>query len=73
MKAQREIEMPDTTETTRDLSLPEGCILCGGDLAVRITPSGAASLCVSCRWLSRPQMKREDGSIHVIHPAGGLA
>ncbi len=64
----------ETATETRDLSLSEGCILCGGDLDVRITPSGAAaSVCVSCRWISRPHMKREDGAVHVIHPAGGLA
>lgn len=68
---------PDGTviETpTRDLTIPGGCILCGGDLDVRITPEGAAaSVCSSCRWISRPEMRNEDGHIHVIHPAGGMA
>jgi predicted RNA-binding Zn-ribbon protein involved in translation (DUF1610 family) len=66
----------DTTldlEETRDFELPGGCILCGGDLAVRMTEGQAASYCPSCRWVSRPHMRREDGHVYVTHPAGGVA
>jgi hypothetical protein len=55
---------------SRDFSLDEGCILCGGDLQVRVTPSGARTVCVTCRWISRPHMRREGDGVHVIHPAG---
>ena len=69
----RQPDTRDATETTRDLDLPGGCILCGGDLSIRITAGGARSVCSTCRWISRPHMKREDGAVHVIHPAGLLA
>jgi hypothetical protein len=58
---------------TRDFSLPSGCILCGGELKVRVTPEGAGSVCPACRWISRPQMQRVDGAVQVSHPAGGIA
>jgi hypothetical protein len=66
----------DATEATtdaRDFSLEGGCILCGGDLAVRVSPGRARTVCKSCRWISRPHMSREEDGVHVVHPAGLLA
>jgi hypothetical protein len=58
----------------RDFSIEGGCMLCGGPLEVRVTPAGARTVCRSCRWISRPHMMRgEDGGVHVVHPAGGMA
>lgn len=58
----------------RDIDLPGGCILCGGDLAVRIGErGGATSFCSRCRWISRPHMRHHDGAVQVVHPAGGIA
>jgi hypothetical protein len=54
----------------RDFSLEGGCILCGGDLAVRVTAEGARTVCMACRWFSRPHMRRSDDGVHVTHPAG---
>ncbi|BDG03953.1 hypothetical protein [Anaeromyxobacter oryzae] len=71
MKAELDTTVEDTD--TRDISLPGGCILCGGDLDVRLSAGSAASVCTRCHWISRPHMKREDGAVHVIHPAGLLA
>jgi hypothetical protein len=58
---------------TKDFSLEEGCILCGGVLHVRLTPSGARTVCKACRWISHPHMRREDDGVHVAHPAGLVA
>jgi len=55
---------------TKDFSLEGGCILCGGDLQVRVTAEGARTLCMSCRWISRPHMRKSGDGVHVIHPAG---
>lgn len=60
-------------DAARDLRLPGGCLLCGGDLDVRVTGATARSVCASCRWISKPHMVREDDGIHVVHPAGGTA
>jgi hypothetical protein len=56
-----------------DVTLPEGCILCGGPLALRFRAGTARTYCRSCRWISAPHMRRAGDAIHVVHPAGGLA
>jgi hypothetical protein len=58
---------------SRDFSLEAGCILCGGELQVRVTPGGARTVCVPCHWISRPHMRKEDDGVHVVHPAGLVA
>lgn len=57
----------------RDFSLEGGCILCGGELAVRLTAGSARTVCKTCRWISRPHMSRAGDGIHVLHPAGLVA
>lgn len=53
-----EIEMPDRKEFT----LPEGCLVCGGDLPIRVTAAGAYAVCKSCGWFSRPVLTvKKDG------------
>ena len=60
-----------TGERSADLNLPGGCILCGGDLDVRLTPSGAQSCCLSCRWIARPHIELGAEGLKVAYiPAG---
>lgn len=66
-------ELPTDASESKDFSLEGGCILCGGDLAVRVSPGRARTFCKSCRWISRPHMAREEDGVHVVHPAGLLA
>ncbi|WP_242341156.1 MULTISPECIES: hypothetical protein [Anaeromyxobacter] len=61
------------TTDSKDLRLPNGCLLCGGDLDVRVTDGEARSFCGRCRWISRPHMQRQEDGIHIVHPAGGIA
>jgi len=53
-----------------DFTLTEACVLCGGDLAVRLTAGSARTYCRSCRWISRPHVSRSEDGVHVFHPAG---
>ena len=69
----RHAQATEDATLSRDFSLEGGCILCGGDLAVRLSPGRARTVCVSCRWISRPHMKRVADGVHVVHPAGLLA
>jgi len=69
----RRVQPTDTASDGRDFSLQGGCILCGGDLQVRLTAGTARSVCMSCHWISRPHMRRGEDGVHVIHPAGGVA
>jgi hypothetical protein len=74
MKAQPDSEDTDfTLETPREFELPGGCILCGGDLSMKVSENGAASFCGRCRWISHPHMRRHEGTVTVVHPAGGVA
>jgi len=71
----RHVEARETIETEgrRDLSLAGGCMLCGGDLDVRITAGATRTVCKTCRWISRPHLVRGEEGVHVVHPAGGIA
>jgi hypothetical protein len=40
----------------RDLRIPGGCVACGGDLVIRVGPSGARAYCGRCVRLSRPML-----------------
>jgi hypothetical protein len=44
-------------ERFTEFTLPEGCLMCGGAVAIRATPSGASSYCGHCHWLSHPQVR----------------
>ncbi len=57
----------------KDIRIENGCILCGGDLALRITHGAARTYCAHCGWISKPHLRREGQSVHVIHPAAGQA
>ena len=56
-----------------DLDLEAGCLLCGGVLSIRIRPGSARSVCRTCGWHSRPHVLREQGGVHLHHPAGAVA
>jgi hypothetical protein len=53
-----------------DFTLAEACLLCGGDLTVRLTAGSARTYCPTCRWISRPHVSRGEDGVHVFHPAG---
>lgn len=73
MKLAPDTDGTETSDTPREFSLEGACLLCGGDLKVRIGPAGASTFCAACRWISRPHMKRAGDGIQVIHPAGLVA
>ena len=39
-----------------DYTIPNGCIACGADLPVRVTPNGAAAVCKVCGLFSKPTL-----------------
>jgi hypothetical protein len=64
---------PTRPAEARDFTFEEACILCGGDLEVRLTPGGARTYCRACRWISRPVVARGQDGMRVVHPAGLVA
>jgi hypothetical protein len=53
--------------TNKEFTLPEGCLVCGADLPVRVTSSGAHAVCKACGWFSRPQLLVKSGGLEVHH------
>jgi hypothetical protein len=54
-----------------DFKIEDGCFLCGGELAVRVTPDGATTVCRTCQWFARPHVKvGADGVTVSYSPAG---
>jgi hypothetical protein len=61
--------LPDTTEFT----LPEGCLSCGADLPIRVTPAGAHGVCKACGAFSRPQVRLTHEGLRVTYLPMGNA
>jgi len=62
----------DPGEGAADFTLPTGCPLCGGELAVRLTPGTSYSVCAHCMWISRSHVAVGPNSVRVGHPPGGV-
>lgn len=56
-----------------EFSIPQGCLICGGELDVRIAPGTARSYCKHCRWVSKPEVKLEKDGVKVGHAIELLA
>ncbi|MBZ4395854.1 hypothetical protein OWM54_16705 [Myxococcus sp. MISCRS1] len=60
-------------ERFAEFVLPDGCVLCGGAVSVRATPSGANSYCAHCHWLSKPRMRVKDNGVELSFGATATA
>jgi len=60
-------------EKVTEFTIPEGCLLCGGDLPVRVTASGANSVCKKCGWFAKPQLKVTHDGFEVSYQTTGVA
>jgi len=60
-------------ERIADFTLPEGCLLCGGELAVRATPSGAHTYCGHCHWISHPHMRMSRHGLELAYSTKAAA
>lgn len=61
-------------ESFADFTLPGGCMLCGADLEVRVSPgAGAHSYCSTCHWLSRPLVQMAKEGLTVSYASSGIA
>jgi hypothetical protein len=60
-------------EKVTDFTIPEGCMLCGGDLPVRVTERGAQSVCKSCGWFAKPVLTVTHDGFKVSYSSIGSA
>lgn len=52
-------------ERFAEFVLPDGCVLCGGSVSVRASPSGAHSYCSKCHMLSKPRMRVKENGVEL--------
>ncbi len=52
-------------QQSAEFVVPQGCILCGGEIAFKVSPKGAYSCCIRCRWLSQPEVDVGRGGLQV--------
>jgi hypothetical protein len=60
-------------EQTAEFVVPQGCILCGGQISFKVTPKGAVSCCIHCRWISEPQIAVGKRGLQVEYRASARA
>ena len=58
----------DAQSRVADLSVGQGCPVCGGPCSVRTTPHGAWSYCAHCRRLSPARLTRIPGGLQLMQP-----
>jgi hypothetical protein len=64
----------ERTDQVAEFKLPSGCLVCGGDADVRITPgSGAYTFCPKCLWIGHPQIEMGGNQVRVTFSPGGEA
>ncbi|MFP2960699.1 hypothetical protein ACLEPN_23480 [Myxococcus sp. 1LA] len=63
----------NTGERFAEFVLPDGCVLCGGEVTVRASQAGAHSYCPHCHWLSKPSMRVRDNSVELSFATTALA
>ncbi|MBI3184041.1 MAG: hypothetical protein HYZ28_18055 [Myxococcales bacterium] len=66
-------EAAKAREQSAELVIPGGCLLCGRDLPIRVTSSGAYACCSACRWISRPHLKFSREGLTVAYTLTGQA
>jgi hypothetical protein len=69
MSPEPKVEQPETAETT----LPGACVLCGGDVELKVTRSVARSYCKTCHWVGKPEVTVTHGGLKVAYKPLGQA
>ena len=60
-------------ERIAEMTLPNACVTCGGDLTMRISPDGARTYCGECHVIARPDVTwNSEGARLDVRP-GALA
>ena len=60
-------------EGVAELTLPEACMVCGGDVQVRMNPSGAFCFCDHCHLITTARTRIGDEGLRVDFRVGGRA
>lgn len=61
------------SEQGTELSVPGGCLVCEGELRVRLTHGAVWGYCERCRWLTQAEVRMEKDGLHLSHGIPVLA
>jgi hypothetical protein len=65
---------PVERDQAAEFVLAGGCMLCAGDIHVKVTPNGGAyTCCGSCRWISHPSIEMGKDGLQVSYTSVGQA
>lgn len=64
---------PTPETTSREATLPSACMLCGGDLQIKVTGHEAYSYCRACHWLDRPEVTVTFNGLQISFKHSGSA
>ncbi|HET7754837.1 MAG TPA: hypothetical protein VFK85_13090 [Anaeromyxobacteraceae bacterium] len=54
-------------ENRRDFDLQDGCVACGGTLAIRVTPGAARAVCRSCRTFQTMRIVAGEDGLEIVN------
>ena len=60
-------------ERMAEMTLPNACISCGGDLQMRVSPTGARTYCHECHIIAKPDVTWNSEGARLDVKAGALA
>jgi len=58
----------EVTHETMEFTLSGGCVVCGGAMAVRMSPGAIRGYCARCSWISKPLIWHSGKDVSVLHP-----
>ena len=67
------VNVHKVSDGVSEVELPEGCVICGGDLHVRMIGDGAMSYCPSCHHIGRARAIVKGDGLRVDFRVAGRA
>ena len=68
-----DVTIKKNADESADIELPNGCVVCGGPVSVRVTQGTTYSVCVPCRWVARAAVSFRPGGIEVMYTTTAVA
>ncbi|MEW6435398.1 MAG: hypothetical protein AB1730_28210 [Myxococcota bacterium] len=66
-------EVTIVNERTAELTLTAACVMCGGDVQLRVSPDGARTYCPTCHVIAKPKVFFSPHGFHLAEERPALA
>jgi hypothetical protein len=67
------MELRTNPEAIAETTLPDACVVCGGDVHIRVMHGKATSVCNACHWIGHPSVKVDHDGLKVSFEPGAAA